>query len=238
MKCFKLSNKTQKTEKIAKQPQKIFQNHPKFEVGVPFPFSLYSLLCICIVQLCGCRRNVSRTNSSLFTFSLPRRTRERSQMQDIFGSVRRSLVFRGSPETEETSLGVGGSLVDKISYCIRTSRVFSKPSPPSPSIPVDAAPPIRWRKGELIGCGAFGQVYVGMNIDSGELLAVKQVNYFLHPLFVADFIVNLCFLVLSSFRIVLFFGVQLLASACLFFFLILYRNWLCYESLSLRFPII
>ncbi|KAK7337787.1 hypothetical protein VNO77_18374 [Canavalia gladiata] len=96
-------------------------------------------------------------------------------MQDIFGSVRRSLVFRGSPENEETSLGVGGNLVDKISYCIRNSRVFSKPSPPSPSIPKDAAPPIRWRKGELIGCGAFGQVYVGMNLDSGELLAVKQV---------------------------------------------------------------
>ncbi|XP_027349795.1 mitogen-activated protein kinase kinase kinase NPK1 [Abrus precatorius] len=96
-------------------------------------------------------------------------------MQDIFGSVRRSLVFRGSPENEETSLGVGGSLVDKINYCIRNSRVFSKPSPPSPSIPKDAAPPIRWRKGELIGCGAFGQVYVGMNLDSGELLAVKQV---------------------------------------------------------------
>ncbi|TKY61498.1 Mitogen-activated protein kinase kinase kinase ANP1 [Spatholobus suberectus] len=96
-------------------------------------------------------------------------------MQDIFGSVRRSLVFRGSPENEETSLGVGGSLVDKISYCIRSSRVFSKPSPPLPSIPKDAAPPIRWRKGELIGCGAFGQVYVGMNLDSGELLAVKQV---------------------------------------------------------------
>ncbi|KAG4916861.1 hypothetical protein JHK87_054418 [Glycine soja] len=97
-------------------------------------------------------------------------------MQDIFGSVRRSLVFRGSPENEESSLGVGGSLVDRISYCIRSSRVFSKPSTPSPpSFPKDAAPPIRWRKGELIGCGAFGQVYVGMNLDSGELLAVKQV---------------------------------------------------------------
>lgn len=96
-------------------------------------------------------------------------------MQDIFGSVRRSLVFRGSPENEDASLGVGGSLVDKISYCIRSSRVFSKPSLPSPSVPKDATPPIRWRKGELIGCGAFGQVYVGMNLDSGELLAVKQV---------------------------------------------------------------
>ncbi|KAL2509040.1 Mitogen-activated protein kinase kinase kinase 3 [Forsythia ovata] len=36
-------------------------------------------------------------------------------------------------------------------------------------------PPIRWRKGELIGSGAFGRVYMGMNLDSGELLAVKEV---------------------------------------------------------------
>ncbi|KAH0994816.1 hypothetical protein GBA52_018680 [Prunus armeniaca] len=42
-------------------------------------------------------------------------------------------------------------------------------------MPKDNAPPIRWRKGELIGCGAFGRVYMGMNLGSGELLAVKQV---------------------------------------------------------------
>jgi serine/threonine protein kinase len=40
-------------------------------------------------------------------------------------------------------------------------------------------PPIRWRKGEMIGSGAFGQVYLGMNLDTGELLAVKQVLWFL-----------------------------------------------------------
>ncbi|XP_054800903.1 mitogen-activated protein kinase kinase kinase NPK1 [Prosopis cineraria] len=98
------------------------------------------------------------------------------QMQDIFGSVRRSLVFRTSPENEEASLG--GTLVDKINYCIRKSRVFSKPSPASPPLPPitkESSPMIRWRKGELIGCGAFGRVYMGMNLDSGELLAVKQV---------------------------------------------------------------
>lgn len=36
-------------------------------------------------------------------------------------------------------------------------------------------PAIRWRKGELIGCGAYGRVYMGMNLDSGELLAIKEV---------------------------------------------------------------
>ncbi|XP_028770819.1 mitogen-activated protein kinase kinase kinase NPK1 isoform X2 [Neltuma alba] len=98
------------------------------------------------------------------------------QMQDIFGSVRRSLVFRTTPENEEASLG--GTLVDKINSCIRKSRVFSKPFPassPLPPITKESSLMIRWRKGELIGCGAFGRVYMGMNLDSGELLAVKQV---------------------------------------------------------------
>ena len=94
-------------------------------------------------------------------------------MQDIFGSVRRSLVLR-SPDGDDTS---PGTLVDKINSCIRKSRVFSRASPP-PLIPKDAtAPSIRCRKGELIGCGAFGRVYMGMNLDSGELIAVKQVGF-------------------------------------------------------------
>ncbi|KAF5188939.1 Mitogen-activated protein kinase kinase kinase npk1 [Thalictrum thalictroides] len=113
-------------------------------------------------------------------------------IQDLFGSVRRSLVYR-SPDDE--------GIVDKIGSCIRKSRVgiFStsnRLSPPalpssssSPPIVKDNknnsnsnsnnnsgnTPSIRWRKGELIGCGAFGRVYMGMNLDSGELLAVKQV---------------------------------------------------------------
>ncbi|KAG2694841.1 hypothetical protein I3843_08G159800 [Carya illinoinensis] len=97
-------------------------------------------------------------------------------MQDIFESVRRSRVFRTAPPDNEesppspspsTSPLAPSTIVDKFNSCIRKSRVFSKSSLPPP--------PIRWRKGELIGCGAFGHVYMGMNLDSGELLAVKQV---------------------------------------------------------------
>eukprot|EP00656_Telonema_subtile_P031632 TRINITY_DN345_c0_g1_i4.p1 TRINITY_DN345_c0_g1~~TRINITY_DN345_c0_g1_i4.p1 ORF type:complete len:604 (-),score=78.02 TRINITY_DN345_c0_g1_i4:61-1872(-) len=32
---------------------------------------------------------------------------------------------------------------------------------------------INWKKGELLGVGAFGKVYLGLNLDSGELMAVK-----------------------------------------------------------------
>lgn len=101
-------------------------------------------------------------------------------MQDIFASVRRSLVFRPPLDNDDShspAIGVG-ALVDKINSSIRKSRVFSRHSPSSsalPPIPKDTDPPIRWRKGELIGCGAFGRVYMGMNLGSGELLAVKQV---------------------------------------------------------------
>lgn len=97
-------------------------------------------------------------------------------MHDMFGSVRRSLVFR-TPDGADP-----GTLVDKINSCIRKSRVFSRPSSFLSSPPKvvkqndEKVSTIRWRKGELIGCGAFGQVYMGMNLDSGELLAVKQVS--------------------------------------------------------------
>ncbi|KAL7598090.1 hypothetical protein Lser_V15G23347 [Lactuca serriola] len=110
-------------------------------------------------------------------------------MQDFIGSVRRSLVFKPSAGGGGNENGVGdsfGGFVEKIGSSIRKSKIglFSKSSIQAlpPSRPVaktkneEAGSQIRWRKGELIGCGAFGRVYMGMNLDSGELLAVKQVS--------------------------------------------------------------
>ncbi|XP_010928554.1 mitogen-activated protein kinase kinase kinase NPK1 [Elaeis guineensis] len=105
-------------------------------------------------------------------------------MQEIFQSVRSSLVFRPNTNGDDGGGGVGG-IAGKIGFCLRKSRGLgfgpgflhkAPPLPPGPPIVAeDSSPPIRWRKGELIGYGAFGQVYMGMNLDSGELLAVKQV---------------------------------------------------------------
>ncbi|KAG8056634.1 hypothetical protein GUJ93_ZPchr0002g25211 [Zizania palustris] len=118
---------------------------------------------------------------------------------DLFDSVRRSIAFRTStaaagPEPPGP-LGGGGGIGVRISSCLRKSRgmgllglISKSPSPPRRLLPPapesgggcrggagEENPHIRWRKGELIGSGAFGQVYLGMNLDTGELLAVKQV---------------------------------------------------------------
>ena len=36
------------------------------------------------------------------------------------------------------------------------------------------AGPVNWTRGELIGAGAFGRVYLGLNNETGQLMAVKQ----------------------------------------------------------------
>lgn len=49
-----------------------------------------------------------------------------------------------------------------------------------PEIPQDTLPKrqttFRWFKGELIGKGTYGRVYLGMNATTGEFLAVKEVE--------------------------------------------------------------
>ncbi len=41
--------------------------------------------------------------------------------------------------------------------------------------PAGQSAPLRWQRGELLGTGAFGRVFLGLNEDTGELLAVKEV---------------------------------------------------------------
>lgn len=51
-----------------------------------------------------------------------------------------------------------------------------------PKLPVGDAPHkvletgLKWQRGALLGSGSFGKVYLGLNLDSGELIAVKQVE--------------------------------------------------------------
>jgi len=35
----------------------------------------------------------------------------------------------------------------------------------------------KWRRGHMLGAGSYGRVYLGMNLNTGELIAVKQLEY-------------------------------------------------------------
>ncbi|KAJ3509800.1 hypothetical protein NLJ89_g5027 [Agrocybe chaxingu] len=37
--------------------------------------------------------------------------------------------------------------------------------------------PIRWQQGKFIGAGAFGSVYLALNLDNGTLMAVKEIKF-------------------------------------------------------------
>ncbi len=47
--------------------------------------------------------------------------------------------------------------------------VAQPPQPPAPQAPIN------WTKGKLIGAGAFGRVFQGLDNDTGHIMAVKQV---------------------------------------------------------------
>jgi len=42
----------------------------------------------------------------------------------------------------------------------------------TPSVPKK----MRWQRGQIIGQGAYGTVYLGLNLDTGELMAIKQLD--------------------------------------------------------------
>ncbi|KAJ8063821.1 hypothetical protein OCU04_007680 [Sclerotinia nivalis] len=103
-------------------------------------------------------------------------------------------VARGAHEANKryTSATVAPEKGDKTSSTIqrrKSTKMFGanivqiKPQRGSlliPQIPQDTIPKrqatFRWFKGQLIGKGTYGRVYLGMNATTGEFLAVKQVE--------------------------------------------------------------
>jgi serine/threonine protein kinase len=57
-------------------------------------------------------------------------------------------------------------------YSHEEKQIYERPRPQTNAEPL----PIRWQKGGLLGVGAYGKVYLGLNLDTGELIAVKQIS--------------------------------------------------------------
>jgi hypothetical protein len=88
-------------------------------------------------------------------------------------------VLSGPATTTHARLGMGSASAASNGIMRMTptargssgSQVERFPSIDGHSTPDTA---IRWKKGEILGQGAFGIVYLGLNVESGELMAVKQ----------------------------------------------------------------
>ncbi|KAG8904975.1 hypothetical protein FRB99_000934 [Tulasnella sp. 403] len=67
-----------------------------------------------------------------------------------------------------------GSKVEEVTPGQARSTI--PPIPESPTGPGAVKPTIKWVKGELIGKGTYGKVFLALNASTGEMLAVKQVE--------------------------------------------------------------
>ncbi|KAJ8610386.1 hypothetical protein CTAYLR_003895 [Chrysophaeum taylorii] len=54
--------------------------------------------------------------------------------------------------------------------------VEQQPAPAPAVVTMPVVRHIRWQRGHMIGQGAFGRVYMALNLDTGELMAMKQLD--------------------------------------------------------------
>eukprot|EP01062_Namystynia_karyoxenos_P006927 TRINITY_DN1241_c0_g1_i3.p1 TRINITY_DN1241_c0_g1~~TRINITY_DN1241_c0_g1_i3.p1 ORF type:complete len:1128 (+),score=216.65 TRINITY_DN1241_c0_g1_i3:92-3475(+) len=68
---------------------------------------------------------------------------------------------------------------ESASTCSQRSRVRPQSQFPTdaPSSTHKILKTVNWKRGAVIGVGGFGKVYLGLNLDSGELMAVKNVAF-------------------------------------------------------------
>ena len=99
--------------------------------------------------------------------------RRSSEGRTIDHSALGSVLMDADARTPADRAGVPGALASlpgaAPQHCSR---------PPARKRDADLSPPerrIRWQRGELVGSGGFGRVYCGLDLDTGSLMAVKQI---------------------------------------------------------------
>lgn len=85
-----------------------------------------------------------------------------------------------NPAADKLERRKSSSMWDHQVVEVTPSRMASgqpAPIPESPTAEAEDKPPIlSWVKGELIGKGSYGRVYIAMNVTTGDMMAVKQVE--------------------------------------------------------------
>lgn len=112
------------------------------------------------------RRQIEATAKKNDTRRNSRSKAQRRPSFTLWGSAKKKKAARhrkGQSTHQVAPPGSSGRLVDEGSDnegSPRTAKYSGK---------------IKWRRGELLGTGAYGNVYLGLNQDTGELMGAKQI---------------------------------------------------------------
>ncbi|PIA97239.1 MAP kinase kinase kinase mkh1 [Cercospora beticola] len=105
---------------------------------------------------------------SNLTFQQPLQNRISTLRNDVTSSiVRRKSTKMFGAKIEQVKPQRGSRLINNLETIPQDHIGVVKP---------ERQPTFKWMRGQLIGKGTFGRVYLGMNTTTGELLAVKQVE--------------------------------------------------------------
>lgn len=125
-------------------------------------------------------RTVSRSTRLARTKSIREVVKDAYEVGSMNGpKMSRVNSLKSSSIVRRKSTKMFGARIEQIKPP-RGSRLIHLETIPQDTLPSASVPQrqatFKWVKGQLIGKGTFGRVYLGMNTTTGELLAVKQVE--------------------------------------------------------------
>ncbi|KAK1040157.1 mitogen-activated protein kinase kinase kinase, partial [Friedmanniomyces endolithicus] len=93
----------------------------------------------------------------------------------VSGILRRKSTKMFGARIEQVKPSRGSRLITNLEMIPQDTIPENNVQHTNKQIP-ERQPTFKWMRGQLIGKGSFGRVYLGMNTTTGELLAVKQVE--------------------------------------------------------------
>ncbi|KAK0335421.1 mitogen-activated protein kinase kinase kinase, partial [Friedmanniomyces endolithicus] len=93
----------------------------------------------------------------------------------VSGILRRKSTKMFGARIEQVKPSRGSRLITNLETISQDTIPENNVQYANKQIP-ERQPTFKWMRGQLIGKGTFGRVYLGMNTTTGELLAVKQVE--------------------------------------------------------------
>lgn len=100
--------------------------------------------------------------------------RDAAQDQARMSRVQSTMSNTSSLMQRRRSTKMFGANIVQINPARATSTQVAPPTPIDRS--AKKAETFKWAKGQLIGKGTFGRVYIGINTTTGEVIAVKQIE--------------------------------------------------------------